>query len=90
MPAYIMVRELLGGEKPSCGDKDCDQMEHQNRVEIGPAILEPFFNLIECLEEVHAEAVKNRHYGDGAASCSYCAAIRAAKRTYKAINGRSL
>ncbi len=92
MPAYIEVREWE--HEPTCKTPDdCNPAEypaHHVRVFIGPAILNPFQAVMNCLIEAHEPEVRAKHHGDGAYRCSYCAAIRNAKKTLKAINGRPL
>jgi hypothetical protein len=41
--------------------------------------------LADYLEEAHREEVRNRHYGDGRKGCTYCDAIRDAR---KALRGK--
>lgn len=94
MPAYIEVRQLRGRERASCGQKDCDQVEHQNRVYIGPDILDPFYKLMQNLAEVHDENMEHeggmtKHRREEP-KCEYCATIKAAQKTWKVINGRAL
>lgn len=94
MPAYISVSAER--KVPSCRAKDglCDQMEHWVEVEIGPAILDPFYKLMQNLAEIHDENMEHeggmtKHRREEP-KCEYCATIKAAQKTWKAINGRAL
>ncbi len=100
MPAYISID--MDRKVPTCGKNDCEQMEHFARVEIGPAIIEPFQELLLCMIEAH-ESSMSRNYGDETLldadmknhrreepKCSYCRAIREGEKTLKAIKGRVL
>jgi len=88
MPAYISVEPTRKDRKD--GANIIEEPNLFVDVQIGPAIIEPVEKLLESLIEVHEPEVIARHHGDGAASCSYCAAIRKARKMLKAVKGRTL
>lgn len=88
MPAYIEARPTE--EDRNGGANITEEPNLFVDVFIGPAILEPFQALLDCMIEAHADEVAHRHYGDGGKGCSYCKAIRAARKTIKAIDGERL
>ncbi len=93
MPNYISVD--MERTVPTCKDKSCEQMEHWARVEIGPAILDPVRDVVDCLWETHSTAMifefeTMAQHRKEEPSCSYCKAIKNAEKMLKAVEGKPL
>ena len=92
MPAYISVEPIK--KDRTDGANIAEEPNLFVDVQIGPAILDPFYKLMQNLAELHDENMEReggmtKHRREEP-KCEYCATIKNAQKTWKAINGRNL
>lgn len=95
MPTYIEVEETPRAHCKNAGYCHRDENpSHFVSVKIGPAVLDPFYKLMQNLAEIHDENMEREggmtQHRREEPKCEYCATIKAAQKTWRAINGRSL